>query len=66
MIKFCAENQKCPPAQWETALEGMKDLPAYHAPAQVLEVIAAQLERNADDIDLNEVLKKLPEGSPIN
>lgn len=65
LLRYLGQNQKFL-VEWEQALEEMKAKPGYRNPAQALEIIALQLERNADDIDLSELLKKLPEGSPIN
>jgi hypothetical protein len=65
MIKFCAMNQTVPPADWRHALEEMKKKSGYRAPSEVLETIAVRLEQDAAEIDLTELLKTLPKGSPI-
>jgi hypothetical protein len=65
LLKFLAQNQKVL-VGWEQALEAMKEKPGYRNPAQALEVIAAHLEQAASEIDLNEVLKQIPPGSPTN
>jgi hypothetical protein len=67
MIKFCSENKKSPPVQWEYALEEtLKKLPATSAPSQVFELAALRLEQHAYDTDLIELLSKLPKGKPPN
>jgi hypothetical protein len=65
MIKFCAEHQKVPPAQWEFALEETRKKLA-NPPSQLFELAALELEKHALDTDLNELLSKLPVGSSIN
>ena len=67
MLKFCAENQKSPPVQWEYALEEtLKKLPPTTAPSQLFELAALRLEQHAYETDLIELLSKLPKGTPPN
>lgn len=65
MLTFLAKNQKVL-VEWEQALEAMKEKPGYRNPSQALEVIALVLEQSAEEIDLNELLQKLPPGKPPN
>jgi uncharacterized membrane protein YfbV (UPF0208 family) len=65
LLKFCEEN-KLHPVKYERALEEIKQKPEYQEIARGLDLIASHLEQSAEEIDLNELLQKLPQGKPAN
>lgn len=65
LLSLC-EQQKLYPQGWKQSLEKMKETPAYGKIAQELDTIASLLEQSADEIDLTELLQKLPKQSPAN
>jgi hypothetical protein len=65
LLKFC-EQKKIYPQNWEQSLTEMRKLPAYAKVAEELDTIASQLEKSADEIDVNELLSKFPKETPEN
>jgi hypothetical protein len=55
-------NDKLYPKEWKQALEDIKQKPGYADPAKGLELIAAHLEKSASEVDLTELLSKIPKG----
>jgi len=59
LLKVCQEKQVCP-VDFEWDLEEMKQKPEYLQIAKELDLIAVRIEQAAEEIDLNELLQKLP------
>lgn len=65
LLKVCQDKKVCP-LDYECDLEDIKKTPAYQNLAQGLDLIAASLEQSAEEIDLKELLQRLPKGEPSN
>ena len=59
LLRVCQETRRCP-VDFECDLEEIKKDPKYQAVGQSLELIAAHIEQSAIEIDLNELLEKVP------
>jgi len=59
-----AEQQGISPIGWEEQLQALKATPQYNAIGEELEPVIVRLEQEAEETDLNELLEKLPKGSP--
>jgi hypothetical protein len=59
LLRVCQETRRCP-VDFECDLEEIKKDPKYQAVGQSLELIAAHIEQSALEIDLNELLEKVP------
>jgi len=58
LLALC-EREKLYPQNWQQTLETMKTLPAYKILPE-LDIVAGFLDQSADEIDLTELLSKLP------
>jgi len=65
LLQYCQEN-KAYPLDFERELEDIKKNPAYQQIAETLDRVAALLEQGAERIDLSEVMKLFPPGTPTN
>jgi hypothetical protein len=65
LLMLC-EAQKIYPQDWPKHLDAMKNTPACSKIVQELDTIASHLEQSADEIDLTELLSKLPKGTAPN
>jgi len=62
LLAFCERNEKYP-KDFRAELERVKTHPDYASIAQGYDIVASHLEQSADEIDVNEVLSRLPKGS---
>ncbi|HXM99845.1 MAG TPA: hypothetical protein VN982_15355 [Candidatus Dormibacteraeota bacterium] len=62
LLRFCQEN-KVYPKNYEQELEEAQKHPAYAKIAQEIDIVAAHLEQVAEEIDVSELLKQIPQGN---
>ena len=62
LLSFCQRNEKYP-KDFRAELELVKTHPDYANIGKGYDTVASHLEQSADDIDLTEVLSRLPRGS---
>ena len=62
LLTFCQRNRVYP-NDVQGELERAKTHPDYANIAQGYDIVASHLEQSADEIDVNEVLSRLPKGS---
>lgn len=63
LLRICQEKKICP-LDYERDLEEIKQRPEYKKIAEGLDLVASHLEQVAEDIDLSELLQKLPKAKP--
>jgi hypothetical protein len=62
LLSFCQRNEKYP-KDFRAELERAKTHPDYAKIGQGYDIVAFHLEQSADEIDVSEVLSRLPKGS---
>ena len=65
ILKYSAEKRVCP-LDWERMLEEIKKTPEYSTDGKEIEPVLAQLENEAEALDWNELLSKMPVGNRPN
>jgi hypothetical protein len=66
MLRSLSTLSKAPPEDWERALEILTREASTKLPVEAFHRVADLIQKNADEVDLTDLLANIPKDAPIN